>query len=185
MKIEFSSRSLRGAERNPRSSRTRIAAAIALVIIVYAADFLTHGALRAAVRTSTSGISSFVFGITGTVEGSGFFSSHAALAQENQQLTDELARVNDLLLQYGSLKSENEELRAMLKFTEQNAGHTISGTVVSRSNDPSRSFVIINSGERDGVVVGAPVVALNGIIVGLVSEVSASQSHYDFIRLLV
>lgn len=79
------------------------------------------------------------------------------------------------------LRKEQAELRKLLTFKEETSFKIIGAVIRGRSSDPSRSNIIINRGNEDGIIVGLPVVAENGVLVGVIGEV---YDGYSMIRLL-
>ncbi len=87
----------------------------------------------------------------------------------------ERASSQDLLL-------ENEELRILLGFTERFDFSGVGADVLGRSYDPSRARLIVNQGSEHGVALGAPVVAGDGVLVGIIEDVFTDSS---VVRLLI
>lgn len=75
-----------------------------------------------------------------------------------------------------ALTEENQELRAQLNFLAPQAYQSIGADVVGRSTDPLRQTRWINRGASAGVVLGAPVIAHAGILVGKVIQVEKTSA---------
>lgn len=80
-----------------------------------------------------------------------------------------------------SLTTENEHLRQLLNFQTRTHETLIGAHVMTRSTDPTRYQVTIDRGAIDHVRAGKPVVALDGVFVGMVESVT---DHTSIIRLL-
>ncbi|MDK2949139.1 MAG: rod shape-determining protein MreC [Patescibacteria group bacterium] len=85
-----------------------------------------------------------------------------------------------------SLMAENEELQRENKFLKDSLGlkdypevSVISGRIISK--DYLSDNILINSGSKDGVKIGFPVVIGNNILIGRVSEV---YNNYSRVKLL-
>ncbi len=96
---------------------------------------------------------------------------------ENDSLKSEINRLKNELIDYESLKKENEDLRTMLSLTSQNESFTFSPpcTVIARTaNDPYQSFTV-SGGSENGISPGDPVVTSEGIV-GVCYNVSFQSS---------
>ncbi|MBQ5329816.1 MAG: rod shape-determining protein MreC [Oscillospiraceae bacterium] len=97
--------------------------------------------------------------------------------EENKELKERMGELYSRMVDYDSVKRENEELRMMLELKEKYDAFDFSPpcTIISRTtNDPYSSFTI-DKGERDGIKSGDPVVTKNGLV-GVCAEVSYSTS---------
>ncbi len=79
------------------------------------------------------------------------------------------------------LEVENQQLRKLLEFRDRFVFKGIGAEVIGRSYDPTRSKIMVNRGSVDGVRDGSAVVAYDGILVGIVTDVSLNTSY---VRLL-
>ncbi|MDP2630531.1 MAG: rod shape-determining protein MreC [Candidatus Uhrbacteria bacterium] len=75
------------------------------------------------------------------------------------------------------LEEENAQLRDQLKFVERTKQSPLVGKRIGRSTDPFQLEIIINKGERDGVRVGDPVIARDGILVGTIRSTEQTKSY--------
>lgn len=76
------------------------------------------------------------------------------------------------------LRKENESLREQLEFYQQHAYRKAAANVISRASNLGTSRIMtIDAGSDRGVVVDAPVVADNGILVGKVFAVEPALAH--------
>lgn len=157
-----------------KNSRRKIIVAIVLVALIYGVDVLSHGFLRSVARTSASGISSAFFRVSAGIDGSGFFSTRAKLAKENDAFRSELATTKELLARYSGLKSENDELRAILALTDQAKG-TAAPIISSIISSPYGTFAI-GAGTAQGIDSGAPVFSSGGFLLGVVTDPGARTS---------
>lgn len=104
----------------------------------------------------------------------GFFDdilNYKNTVKENEVLKEEIAKLNQQLVDYQMIKDENEQLREMSKLKERFTDFTLSSaSVVSRDPADRYCSFIIDSGSLDGVKVNDPVLA-NGGLVGIVTDV--------------
>ena len=87
-------------------------------------------------------------------------------------------KVKELTIKNSQLKTELAEcgsLTEQLDFLTETRLEAINAKVVGRNMQPELQTLILNRGEKDGVSVGMPVVAQQGIIVGKVAEVRRSS----------
>ncbi len=74
------------------------------------------------------------------------------------------------------LERENTQLRSRLAFTQRTRFQTISASIIMRSITPQSRTFVIDRGSTDGIVVGAAVIAGDGILVGKISSVTAATA---------
>lgn len=96
--------------------------------------------------------------------------------EENQRLKVEIDKLYERQAEINVLRDENfrlgEELELQNSLTDF---QTISGTVISRNPDNWVDQIVVDRGSQDGVAVGMPVMAGNGLI-GRISEVNPTSS---------
>lgn len=97
--------------------------------------------------------------------------------EENRKLKEQIADLNNRLIDYEDIKSENEDLRKFIGIKEENEDFVLSPpcTVISRmANDPYGTFVI-DRGFNDGIKLYDPVVTSEGLV-GIITEVAKSYA---------
>ena len=97
--------------------------------------------------------------------------------EENRKLREQIADLNNRLIDYEDIKSENEDLRKFIGIKEENEDFVLSPpcTVISRmTNDPYGTFVI-DRGSNDGIKLYDPVVTSEGLV-GVIVEVANSYA---------
>lgn len=137
------------------------------------------------VRVWSQTVAHFVQAPVSTVTTSvtGFFQSFVTLRSaqdENDQLKEQVQKLQVELQQKQELAKENERLRALLELKSESKYDLLSAQIIGR--DPSLWFdsSIINRGSLDGVELNMPVVA-DGGIVGRVTAVSPLTAQVDLI----
>lgn len=112
--------------------------------------------------------------------------------QELQVAYEALVQENFRLREY---QAENEELRRKLNFVQQNPTYGYIGAdviergctdfpcgeTVGQDTNPYLRYIIINTGTRDGVVVGMPVVTGGAAMVGRIARTSPNLSYVQLI----
>ena len=97
---------------------------------------------------------------------------------ENIQLKETLNEIYNDIIDYDKIARENEQLRVLLKLTEEHEDFVFSApcTVIARAtNDPYRSFTI-DKGSKDGISPYDPVITSSGLV-GVCYDVSRSTSR--------
>ena len=127
-------------------------------------------------------------GVSAIIEVIGGLSKTTQTVKQLQQQVTDLQRDNDALIQENfrlrEYQAENEELRRKLNFVQDNPTYSYvgadivergcdvfpCGTMVGRDTNPYLRYIIINTGARDGVAVGMPVVTSGAAMVGRVAR---------------
>jgi rod shape-determining protein MreC len=87
-------------------------------------------------------------------------------------LESEVARLTVNASEYQEIFSENEKLRATMKFITDNNFKSVEAAVIASETTAADSRdLVINRGARDGLRTGLGVVDENGVIIGQVREV--------------
>lgn len=120
--------------------------------------------------------------------------------QTLQQQVQELQGANEALVQENfrlrEYQAENEELRRQLNFAQQNPTYGFIGAdviergctdfpcgeTVGQDTNPYLRYIIINTGTRDGVAVGMPVVTGGAALVGRIARTSPNLSYVQLIN---
>ena len=102
---------------------------------------------------------------------------YESLLAENQQLKEQLAKMEEDARRADAMSRENDRLRAMLEFTQLNPEYDFAeGYIISwSSNDWSNTFTI-NRGSDADIAPGMCAITANGELVGLVEEVGANYA---------
>jgi len=113
----------------------------------------------------------------GTIKIPSFFLDLRNLSKENSRLRGELSILKPKLLPLDELAYENNRLRSLLNFKQNNFKHLklLPAEVMGKSPTPWFSILEVNQGSRAGVSVNMPVVVDQGVV-GRVIEVSLFSS---------
>lgn len=111
----------------------------------------------------------------------GPFLSAGEVHEENQALRAEIQRLEEQLIDYETVKMENEQFRELLEIKERN-DHLIfePATVVGRTPDDWFGSFTIDVGTYHGVSLRCPVITSDGLV-GIVSEVGRGYSKVQTI----
>lgn len=86
----------------------------------------------------------------------------------------EILQIQNAKLQ--SVAAENEALKTALNFKEKRTDTTILARAISQSGDDMSRALIIDRGTDDGIRIGQPVIAGDGILIGKISESKPTRS---------
>lgn len=125
----------------------------------------SYSAVRGAALDATAPISGALRGVTTTVTGLASGAGHYwDAANQNAQLKRDRAALMRRMVEARGILEENQQLRAALKLREHSREAVAAGRVVGSSFESSRRFAIISVGTSEGVQVGMPVRAAEGLI---------------------
>lgn len=89
-------------------------------------------------------------------------SEYESLRRENRQLKKEI-------IEYREVSNENERLRELLDFKEEEASEGVAAQVIARDISGWARWVVINKGKKDGIRNEMPVVTHDGLVGKVVS----------------
>ncbi len=138
-------------------------------------------------------------GVSNVLETMSTLTQTARDVQQLQQQVEDLQETNNALIQENirlrEYQAEIESLRAQLNFAQENPTYGLvgadilergcevfpCGAVIGEDTNPYLRYVIINTGSRDGVAVGMPVVTGGSAMVGRIARVSPNLSYVQLI----
>ncbi len=101
---------------------------------------------------------------------------NALLEKANQDLLTENARLT-------GLQSENDALKALLNFTQENPTYQYqTAAVIGRDPSPYVRFITINAGSREGLKKDMPVVTAGGTLIGRIDQVNLRSSKVQLLN---
>lgn len=153
------------------SSRRRLIAASLIAVLLFAADFVSGGALRVVVRTASGAVWQAGARIEHAVAGSGFFATRAQLAAENADLRAQLERYMEKATAAEALAQENDQLRALTHLAAEVPG--ITAPIVSSFRTSPYGTFFVGAGTADGVAQDDLVATPDGFVIGRVSDASS------------
>jgi rod shape-determining protein MreC len=107
--------------------------------------------------------------------------NYFSLSSRNEELERENAQLIDLTAKIRRALTENEQLRAMLRFRNETSAPLIPANVVGRSTEGGKNYLTLDAGETENVHIGDPVVSGNG----LVGTVIAVSGNFSLVRTLL
>lgn len=105
-----------------------------------------------------------------------YFVSKATLGLENHRLQEENQRLSLQNAQIKALEQENNELRTLVHALPRSSNQVITAEVLGQVSDPFTKRIRINRGQKDGILVGMPVIGSTGVI-GQISRVVQNSAE--------
>jgi rod shape-determining protein MreC len=109
----------------------------------------------------TGALSEVTTTATGLVSGAG---NYWDAANQNGELKKQRAALMRRMVEARAILEENQQLKAALQLRESGTGAVATGRVVGSSFESPRRFAVISVGTSDGVAIGMPVRAPEGLI---------------------
>ncbi|MBI4438038.1 rod shape-determining protein MreC [Candidatus Uhrbacteria bacterium] len=91
-------------------------------------------------------------------------------SQEQRALEDQIVALSTDRADYERLKEENEVLRDELGFVERTGLSSVAASILSKSLSQTVARFVLDVGSDEGVQVGDPVVAQDGLLVGKIIQ---------------
>jgi rod shape-determining protein MreC len=98
------------------------------------------------------------------------------ILQENDRLRKQGAADAVEIARLTTVKNENDELRALLGFTQKQKVAPIIARVTARTPEAGTHTILLDRGSDDGVAIDMPVVAAGGVLVGKIFKVDRASS---------
>ena len=99
-----------------------------------------------------------------------FFSDMATLKEENKSLKERNSELEKSLRELEIIKSENETLKEYVNLKDKYTEYTtIPGYVINKNTSNYSNIIVINIGENDGIKVGMPAIADEGLVGHVIS----------------
>ena len=133
--------------------------------------------IRGAALDATGPIASSLHEVTSTVEGLGTGAGdYWDAVGQNGKLKRERAAMLRRMVEARAIFQENQQLKAVLQLRQHEVKTIAVGRIVGSSFNSPRRFAILSAGTRDGVQVGMPVRAADGLV-GRVIDAGAVASR--------
>ena len=125
----------------------------------------SYASVRGAALDATAPVSGALREVTTTVTGLvGGAGSYWDAANQNGQLKRDRAALMRRMVEARAILEENQQLKSALQLRERTPAAVAAGRVVGSSFESTRRFAIISVGSSDGVQIGMPVRAAEGLI---------------------
>lgn len=98
------------------------------------------------------------------------------ILQENDRLRAQNAADDVEIARLTTVQNENDELRALLGFTQKQKPAPVIARVTARTPEAGTHTILLDRGTDDGVAVDMPVVAAGGVLVGKIFKADRTSS---------
>lgn len=106
--------------------------------------------------------------------------ANVSAARENRDLRNRVFQLRTELTLRRNLERENQRLRSLLGLKYSMRSRSIAASVIGNTSFSGASVIIIDRGERDGIIPNMAVVCESGVV-GRVWKVFPRQSHVQLI----
>ena len=143
-------------------------AGLLIGLVLLAISFVapkSYAVIRGAALDATAPVTGGLREVTDTVQG--LFTGagdYWDAAHQNAKLKRERALMIQRIIEAKAISQENGELKAALQLRERSRSPVASGRIVGSSFSSPRRYAVFSAGRSDGVSVGMPVRAPNGLI---------------------
>ena len=120
-----------------------------------------RGAALDATAPLSSGLNDVATTVTGLASGAGDYWN---AARQNGELKRQRAALMRRMVEAKAISLENDELKRALALRERERRTVATGRIVGSSFESPRRFAVLSIGSNDGVAVGMPVRAADGLI---------------------
>lgn len=154
-----------------------------LGIIIYTINNEQKDAISSGVGSAINPLQKVVYSINNKIKGTlDFFLNFSEVKNENQELTKENIELQNKLLEYDTLKEENDRLREVLNFKNSKDDYSYVGAnIIGYSGESYSDGYIIDRGESDGILKGMVVISDKG----LVGQVTSTGTNWAIVESLL
>jgi rod shape-determining protein MreC len=148
-----------------------------LLLVVAVIDPPGFRALRSAALDASTPVAAGGRSVVRSVTGvGGTISDYFRAGSKNAELSRKLKAAETQIHEAQAIRLENERLKRLLSIRRGMADHVATARIVTSTFDSSRRIATISAGSNDGVAVGQPVRAAEGLI-GRVVEAGWTASR--------
>ncbi|NQU83299.1 MAG: rod shape-determining protein MreC [Parcubacteria group bacterium] len=98
------------------------------------------------------------------------------IEEENKRLRERVKELIKERVEINLLREENTSFKNMLSFLEDKKYGSITARIIGKTTEGGINTIIINRGEKDGVMNNLPVIAENGVLIGKIIKVTPFTS---------
>jgi rod shape-determining protein MreC len=175
-----------GRKERQKSQRSDFYVLISLTIVSFAVLFFSSNSVM--IDAKNLGLSLFS-GLRGGIHGAASLVSRTVLSikelsslrREYSELTERIARYEQLERSSAELRQENNRLRELLGFSGDLRYQHIPAEIIGRDPENLFSAFVINKGSRAGVGVNMPVIAYHNATEGLVGKIIFSGAFESLV----
>jgi rod shape-determining protein MreC len=105
--------------------------------------------------------------------------SKQELVKKNEKLEKEVRDLTYELISSKHLRRENQQLRSLLQFKEENSHSLLVAQVIYKRNILGEKSIVINKGSNDGVKTGRAVLIDGGTLIGTIKAVHPHDASVE------
>jgi len=169
--------------KNKLTATIIVLSVVFLGTIIYTASKEDKGIVSSGVATVINPIQKIMYSVNGNIKDSiDYFLNFKTVKEENTELTVENIELKNKLLEYETLKEENERLREVLNFKKNKDSYNYIGTeIIGYSGESFADGYIVDKGENDGIQKDMIVISNKG----LVGKVTSAGSNWSIIQSII
>jgi len=148
-----------------------------LILISYSINRSRVSHIESGFGYAVGGVESVLYKVGSSIKNSfSFITNIQNIKNQNEELIKENNELEEKALEYDFLKTENEKLKAMLKFNTERSDYTyLPCDIISKTGSSYLDGYIINRGYNEGIKIGMVVIVPEGLV-GQVTSTAASWS---------
>ena len=165
---------------------------LAVTIVVLSVTFLAvifisinknSNSLSSGVGSVVTPLQKIIYTVNDKFKGAlDFFANFSRVKKENEELKSKNAELENKLVEYNSMKDENQRMREILKFSEANKEYDyVGGNIIGYSGSNFTSGYIIDKGTSDGIEKEMVVITPEG----LVGKVTKAANNYSIVQSII
>ncbi len=108
-------------------------------------------------------------------------SSIGILYSNNQDLENKVRELKAENAKLSDVKNENNKLRNILELLPRDKFKFIGGDVILRDSLGGNQWIMINKGQKDGIIIGKAVVVDKNILVGVIDKVNKTTARIQLL----
>lgn len=169
--------------RNKLTATVIVLSVAFLGIIIYTMNNEQKDAISSGVGSAINPLQKVVYTINDKIKGTlDFFLNFSKIKEENKELTKENIELQNKILEYDTLKDENDRLREVLNFKDSKNNYDYIGCdIIGYSGESFSDGYIIDKGENYGLSKGMVVISNKG----LVGQVSSTGDNWAIVESLL
>lgn len=151
-----------------------------LALIINSSQNIKKDSVSSGIGSAINPFQKTIYSITNGVKGTlDFFLNFSEVKEENVNLTKENIELKNKLLEYETLKEENDRLKEVLNYKESKSDYDYIGCeIIGYSGGSFLKGYIINRGENDGLQKDMIVISNKG----LVGKITSTGSNWAIVQ---
>lgn len=169
--------------KNKLTATIIVLSVVFLGLIIYSAGKEDKGIVSSGVATVINPIQKVIYSVNDSIKDTvDYFLNFKTVKKENINLTIKNIELENKLLEYETLKEENERLREIVNFKNNKNSYNYIGTeIIGYSGESFAKGYIVDKGENDGIKKDMIVISNQG----LVGKVTSTGSNWSIIQSLI